>query len=112
MPDDDEMFEVSVEEEIQTILSRYRVAVEIEEASAGEEIILECHATLPGEDEVLASLTFHLPAISHSDMGDVSHEDSQSKCISLAVIAMAKLLQIQEQTRPEFNFFSGNCAEA
>lgn len=108
-----EEIEINVEAEIQQVLERYQVAVEInEEASCGNEIVLVCQATHRDDDEVVAALTLHLPINSGTDFDAATDEDAQSQYISLAIVAMAKLLMIQEQTRPEFNPFSGNVAEA
>lgn len=110
----EEELEISVEAEVQSILERYHVAVEInEEASCGNEVVLVCQATHRGDDIVVAALTLHLPTVSDNDLDALADDDAQAQCISLAIIAMAKLLLIQEQTRPEFNpFGAGNCAEA
>ena len=106
--------ELAVEEEIQQVLDRYQVAVEVhEDAAMGNEMVLVCQATHKGDDVILASLSMHLPVNSKSDLLTLVGEEAQAQCISLAVVAMAKLLIIQEQSRPEFNPFGlGRCAEA
>jgi len=106
--------EITVEAEIQQVLERYQVAVDIhEEAALGNEMVLVCQATHKNDDSVLAAITLHLPAHSDHDLRLMTEAETQSQCVSLAVVAMAKLLLIQEQTRPEFNpFGSGTLAEA
>ena len=111
MSEDD--FEISIEAELQNVLDRYQVVVEVhEEASCDNEIVLVCQASHKGDDDVIAALTLHLPVNSNADKAMAVGDDAQSQYISLAIVAMAKLLLIQEQTRPEFNPFTGECAEA
>jgi hypothetical protein len=107
---EDDQFELSVEEEVQGILTRYQVTVDISEGPSDGEASLECHATRPGEDEKLASLALYLPTLGANDLGLGLNDEVQAKLISLAVVAMAKMLQIQEQSGA--SFFSKDCAEA
>jgi len=111
---EDKEIEISVEEEIRDVLARYQIVVELEEeASCGTEVVLVCEATHHDDDTVLAAMTLHLPVSSSEDHRALTKEDNQSQYISLAIVAMAKLLLIQEQIRPEFNpFGSVQCAEA
>ena len=107
--DDEKQLELEVEAEIEDILSRYSVAIELHDEDTSDEVALCCRAFRRGgdEDEVLAHMIIQLPVLSRRDEQVLLTTDVQHQFVSLAVVAMAKLLLIQEQTRPEFNPFNG-----
>lgn len=112
--DDEKQLELEVEAEIESVLSRYSVAVELHDDDTSEEVALCCRAMRRGSDEdVLAHMVIQLPVLSRKDERVLLSSDAQNQCVSLAIVAMAKLLLIQEQTRPEFNPFGvGDIVEA
>lgn len=135
MSEPENELEMEVEEEVKGVLGRYSVSVELfpglpdpddtteaesspdpedDDTSEGEPAITSfvCHAKDSG-GEVVATLAMHLP-LNVNGQGRILDipEDTQSQCISLAIVAMAKLLLLQEQSRPDFNPFVGEVAEA
>ena len=120
----DEELELQVEAEVQGVLERYSVSVELypgeteapDDPEAPEDesptTSFVCYAK-DKSGEIVATMALHLP-LNVSDMGRVMDlsEEAQSQCVSLAVVAMAKLLLLQEQSRPDFNPFAGDVAEA
>lgn len=113
MQDDDKQLELEVEAEIEMVLSRYAVSVELHDEDTREEVALCCSAARKGmEDDVLAHMTIQLPVLSRTDEKVLLTTEAQHQFVSLAVVAMAKLLLIQEQTRPEFSPYTHAVAEA
>lgn len=112
MTDNDKQLELEVEAEIEMVLARYAVSVELHDEDTSDEVALCCSATRKGKDDVLAHLTIQLPVLSRADENVMLTTEAQHQFISLAVVAMAKLLLIQEQTRPEFSPYSHAMAEA
>jgi len=103
--------QISVEEEIQEILTRYVVTVEMDLAATEEhEVFLTCQASRKTSEDVLLALTMRIAAKDKADLDLLETDDVQAKYISLAVVAVAKMIQIQEESLT--GLFSGDVAEA